>query len=378
MSAADASFRGTNAAQLRVLVIGSVGPNQDRLLALARHVSSLVYAYTEFHPNLIRLEPQIPCIAIARRNLVPQVEFLVARYSIDVIYSLLNASDESTEVTLELLDSSLNTPIVRHYKEHPCVATREEKRVLCETDGQIYINEESYDYFAATYHVAPSSAHILDADMISEKYMSNDLVAKKHVGDNQPHLLVAGGMTMLNDRLDVRELCQTMNLRKVHVHLYGYMACEQDGRLIVGDAATTRCYEELQTSCPYVHLHQYIPPDQFARTWSQYDAGFMHPRVSPSDRGARFEELNLPYRYSAYLAAALPLAVPDEGQRAMKRFVQEQHVGFVYSDYEELSEILHDYAHLDSMSSAISKRRKEYSFDAAAGRLAAILAQYAR
>jgi hypothetical protein len=207
--------------------------------------------------------------------------------------------------------------------------------------------------------------------------MFDDLEEKQHTKDGEPHLLVAGGMSILNDRLDVRELCQTMNQLKVHVHLYGYMASERGGRVIVGEAATTRCYEEMGARYPYVHLHRFIPPELFSRTWSQYDAGFMHPRVAANDQCARFEELNYPYRYTAYLAAALPLAVPDTGQRAMKRLVQDQQIGFVYSDYEELGEILHDYTSLDSMSKAISKRRKEFSFDAAAGRLAGILAQYA-
>lgn len=367
-----------NPSKLRILVLGSLGPNQDRILALSKHVSHLVFAYTEFHPNLLHLDPQLECVAAARRNLAPQIRSLIARHGINVVYSLLNAPDESTEATLELLDEGLEVPIVRHYKEHPCLPTLEERRVLLETAGQIYINNESFEYFRSAYQVRASSAHIMDADMISERYMSDDFALKEHTSDGKPHLLVAGGMSILNDRLDVRDLCFEMNRQEIHVHLYGYMAREHENRLIVGDPDTKRSYEELQERLPYVHWHQYISPRHFCEVWSRYDAGFMHPRVDRTDKAARFEELNLPQRYTAYLAAGLPLAVCREGQSAMKRFVEEKQIGFVYSDYEELGEILHDRSYILALNGQVRAKRKEFSFEASADHLARILECYAR
>src|SRR5712692_4903905 len=119
-------------------------------------------------------------------------------------------------------------------------------------------------------------------------------------------------------------LCEEMSKRRVHVHLYGHMMTESDQCPIVGDAATRRAYEHLQTRLPYLHLHEYIHPEKFCSVWSRYDAGFMHPRVPKTDKAARFEEMNLPYRYTANLAAGLPLVVPREGQRAMRTFVEQQ------------------------------------------------------
>lgn len=362
-----------NLSRLRVLVLGSLGPNQDRILALATRVSGLVYAYTEFHPNLVRLEPHITCVPLARRNLVPQVRYLLARHCITVVYSLLNAFDDSTEVTLEILDHGIQSPIVRHYKEHPCIPTFEERRVLLETDAQVYINSESFEYFRKAYDVRSRSAHIMDADMIAERYMHDDFAPKARCEDGQPHLLVAGGMSICNDRLDVREVCEEMSKRRVHVHLYGYMVTEINDRPIVGDPATRRAYEDLQVQLPYVHLHEYIQPEHFCSVWSRYDAGFMHPRVQMRDKTARFEEMNLPYRYTAYLAAGLPLVVPREGQRAMREFVEQQRIGLVYSDYDELAEKLYDTAAVVSLSSVVREKRKSFSFDSNADKLVRIL-----
>ena len=363
--------------KLRILVIGSLGPNQDRILALSQRVQRLAYAYTEFHPNLVRLETEIPCIPLVRRNLTAQIQYLIARYDINVVYSLLNAADQSTEVTLDLLDSGLEIPIVRHYKEHPCVPTLQERRVLLETAGQIYINVESYEYFRSVYEVSVSSAHIMDADMIAERYMTNDLSPKLSTVDGKPHLLVAGGMSTLNDRLDVRKLCNEMNKRHVHVHLYGYMVSETNNSRIVGDIRTQQSYEELAAKLSYVHLHPYIYPDRFSAVWSQYDAGFMHSQVFHTDQAARFEELNLPYRYTAYLAAGLPLLVPSKGQAAMRNFIEREGIGFVYSDYADLAEQLYNTAKMSTLTARILDKRKCFSFDGCADQLLRVLESYA-
>lgn len=363
--------------KLRILVLGSLGPNQDRILALSKRVRRLVYAYTEFHPNLVRLESQVPCVPLARRNLAIQVRYLIALHDINIVYSLLSATDESTEVTLELLDSAIETPIVRHYKEHPCIPTLEEQRVLLETAGQIYINIESYEYFRAVYGVSSSSAHILDADMIAARYMSEDFGPKLRDEDREPHLLVAGGMSTLDDRFDVRELCKQLNKRRVHVHLYGYMVTQIDNRPLVGDHATQHAYEELAAQLSYVHLHSYIQPEQFCSVWSRYDAGFMHSQVVHTDKAARFEEMNFPYRYTAYLAAGLPLVVPRIGQSAMRNLVEREGIGLVYLDYSDLAEKLHDDAGISTLNARTRQKRKGFSFDSCADELLRILETYA-
>ncbi len=361
---------------LRILIIGSLGPNQDRILALSNRVERLVYAYTEFHPNLLRLSSNVSSVPLVRRNLPAQVEYLIALHNINVLYSLLNAADNSTEATLELLDHGVKVPIIRHYKEHPCVPTREERRVLLETAGQIYINNESFDYFKSVYRVTESTAHILDADLISEHYMTNDFALSAYQEDGEPHLLVAGGLSANHGRLDVRELCREMNNLRVHVHLYGYMVKETNNAQITGDPDTRRIYEELAGELTYVHLHRYVEPKDFCSNWSRYDAGFMHSKVSTSDIAARFEEMNLPHRYSAYLAAGLPLVVPSEGQSAMKRLIEREGFGFTFSTYNELANILHNRAAISALGHTARSKRRLFSFDASVAELIRILEIY--
>jgi hypothetical protein len=361
---------------INVLVLGCLGPNQNRILSLAKAVNRVVYAYTEFHPAQILLEGIVQ-VAIPRRNMSQLIEYLLIKYEINVIYSLLNSHDESTEITIELLDLGLGIPIVRHYKEHPCYPTLEEKKVLLETAGQIYINQESFEYFHSVYGVDQSTAHCLDADMISGQYMTDKFQKKLSDDDNKPHLMVAGSLSTMRDRLDMRELCIEMNKREVYVHLYGNMVNEdQHGYQILRDKGTQMKYEELATSLKYVTLHSFISPEMFAYEWSRYDAGFMHAILPSSHLTAQFEEINMPYRYSAYLSAGLPICVPDSGQTAMRRFVVENNIGFEFGDYDDLSDILYDKTNLRATQKYVLERRTEFSFDYSVNKLVNILNKY--
>lgn len=358
--------------------MGCIGPNQNRLSLLARdaNVRHVIYAYTKFHPNQLLLD-SISQVAIPKENITEFIKSIVLKHEINIIYSLLNAHDESTEVTIELLDSGIEIPIVRHYKEHPCFPTVEEKRVLTETAGQIYINRESFEYFRSVYGVNESTAHILDADMISACYMTDNLQGKLSAVDGRPHLLVAGSISVLNDRLDVRELCVEMNRRNVCVHLYGNMVGEDsEGSQTFNDKDATLAYQELTETLNTITLHSYIKPETFAFEWSKYDAGFMHAPVPASHPTAQFEEINMPYRYTAYICAGLPICVPKFGQSAMKKFIEENNLGFAYDSYEELSELLHKQEVLQLYLEGVIQRRKEFSFEFSIPKLVEILSKY--
>lgn len=367
-----------NDARLSILVVGSLGPNQTRIGALSALGHHVIYLYTEFLPEILRISDAVVCIPAVRRNLAEQVRALVAQYEVQVIYSILNAHDLSTELTLELLSGKIGIPIVRHYKEHPCVPTVEERCVLLETDGQIYINEESYEYFRSAYNVRANSAHILDADMLPEAYMLDNFSTKSRCIDGEPHILVAGGLSASHDRLDMRELCLEMDHRRVHVHLYGYMkGTSPEGRPKVPDPATRAIYQKIASRSRYVHLHKYIGPEDFSGLWSRYDAGFMHAKVGSSHEESKFEQMNLPHRYSSYLAAGLPLLVQKGGQEAVEALIEKNNIGFVFDTYDDLADILYDKAIVLNCANVIKTRRRDFSFDHCAPILIEVLKHYA-
>jgi hypothetical protein len=280
---------------------------------------------------------------------------------------------------LELIDGGVDLPLVRHYKEHAATPNQHERRMLLETDGQIYINHQSLEHFRALYGVPEWSAHIMDGDLIAARYMTDDFAPKLRHQDNEPHLLVVGNLAMSNNRQDMRALCEAMHKRRVHVHLYGnYVGTDVQGRHVAGHAPTRRVYERMAQALRYVHLHPYIGRDAFTREWSRYDAGMMHVPSHPAEAYAQFEQMNYPYRYSAYLAAGLPLAVQHAEQDAMKTLVQQHGIGLVYRDYDDLAEQVRDVQHMARLDDQARTQRTAFSFDAQAPHLVDILHQYAR
>jgi hypothetical protein len=308
----------------------------------------------------------------------PALRDALGDFDANVIYALLNAYDGSVEAVCELLEVGLGVPIVRHYKEHACLPWEPERRNLLETSAQVYVNRESFEHFQRLYGIRADSAHLLDADMISAKHMTDRFSLKLRVADGVPHVLIAGSVSASNDRYDVRAICIELDRRRIHTHLYAkFVGLDTSGSIVSRDKNAEETYRRIERELDYVHLHDPVPPCDFTETWSQYDVGMMHARVDDRDQASAFQRLNLGHRYSAYLAAGLPLVVQRGGQDAMERFIQEQEVGLVFEDFGKLEALLRDERMLAELTLEVRARRRLFSFEAVTPTLLQILAAYA-
>ncbi len=60
----------------------------------------------------------------------------------------------------------------------------------------------------------------------------------------------------------------------------------------------------------------------------------------------------------------------------MKRFINDNSIGFCFKDYDELSDILYNKNH-PKIQNIVKDKRTEYSFDFSVNKLVAILEKYA-
>jgi hypothetical protein len=364
---------------MNILIAGRLGRYAERINALEALGHTLVYCTMPAPvqrplPDDLK-NPAIPQVVVTPRNAAELVRRLLSEYEIDVIYSLKNVWDGSLELLAIILDANVGVPVIRHYKEHYCRPSELERRSLMETDAQIYINNESLEWFRDTYQVRLNTAHVLDTDYLPAKYMTDEFRLKLFDNDGIPHLLMAGGLADNEGRSDVRDLCREMRRRGIVTHLYGrkFVGHDAAGVWGVGHECSRREYERLEQSGD-AQLHDHVDPRQFVREWSVYDAGLMHPARPGSDGAAFF---NYPNRLVPYLAAGLPLAQQSGEHRAMERLIRDEGVGFLYRDGAELAEVLHDRILLARLSAQVRARRHAYSAEAKAPALAAILARYA-
>lgn len=366
---------------MNILLAGLLGRYADRVLALKRRGHQLVYC-TMPPPAQRPLaddlkDPTIPEYILDRRTAGRTVARIVDKHQIDVVYSMKNVWDGSLELVAAMLDAGVG-PIVRHYKEHFLRPDELERRSLTETAGQIYINAESYAYFRQTYQVSEATAHILDTDYLPARYLTDDFHPKLSDLDGRPHVVLAGGVSVTGGRNDARALITALADRRIHVHLYGrkYVGPNAKGVWVVGSDAVREAYEAL-TATGYVHLHDHIEPSRFVPEWSRFDAGLMHVNAADT-HDAPFQRMNYPNRLAPYLAAGLPVAQQIGGQDAMERLVRQAGIGFLYHDYAELADLLHDRVRLRELTDNVLKRRHEFSYEHHVDELVDILRRYAR
>ncbi|HUS13522.1 MAG TPA: hypothetical protein VM536_00710 [Chloroflexia bacterium] len=305
---------------MRLLLLGALGPYPERLS------SFIADGHQIWWVNTLPPGPppeDVPGVAIcalsslatggATEHAADGLVTLIAREHIEVVYSLLNIWDGSVQITAALLRHGCPVPLVRHYKEHYMQPWDDERLSIEQATGAIFINAESREYFAGVYRL-PARTACVDPDLLPRRYLAGPLQPKLSAGDHRPHLLIAGTVTDDGGRYDYRPLIAQLTAHGAHVHLYGLFKRMQPNGQMPYSAEVEATYRGL-TADGLLHLHAPVPPARFVEAWSPYDAGLLHMRRDDD----RFRALNIPNRYSAYLAAGVPVAMPRDSMPAMQR-----------------------------------------------------------
>jgi hypothetical protein len=344
---------------MRLLILGSAGPYPERLSSFINEGHQLWYVCTEWQHkgdprftgittyNFYELGTSIPAV-------IEKVLHLITSEHIEAVYSLLNVWDGSNKATAALLAHGCPVPLIRHYKEHYFSAFEDECKVLEQSTGILFINEESLNYFNSLYNL-PKHTACIDADLIPCRYVSTNFQPKLSSRDNSPHLLIVGTASVDGGRYDYRETINELTNAGAHVHLYAlFKELTKTGQLSISNAAEAAYHDVGRPG--YLHFHQTIPPERFVEEWSKYDAGLLHiPRADDP-----FRTLNLPNRYSAYLAAGVPVALAAGTMPAMQRQLEQLGAGIIYNNLAELVERLPN----EEAASRARKVRNEVTFEA--------------
>jgi hypothetical protein len=318
---------------MRLLILGALGPYPERVRTFLNHQHQLWYVSTLGSPAPlagVTTYSWHELAASAEQATVRLLE-LIDSERIEAVYSLLNVWDGSNAVTALLLQQGCPVPVIRHYKEHYLRSYPDEQICIEQSTGVLFINPESQAYFGQVYQL-PQHTACLDADLLPQQYLAGTFQPKLSAQDGQPHLLIAGTVTDDGGRYDYRPLICELTACGAHVHLYGLfrrLAAAQG--LLYDTEMVAAAYRALPTG-NRLHVHAPIGPEHFVSEWSCYDAGLLHmPRTDDA-----FRTLNLPNRYSAYLAAGLPVALPAGEMSAMQRQLEVMGAAVIYRDSADL------------------------------------------
>ncbi|WP_369258689.1 glycosyltransferase family 2 protein [Geodermatophilus amargosae] len=361
---------------LRVLVVGELAFNPERVLALAERGHSLTGLWTDQGLGDATVGP-LPF------GHVPDLDRdrwrdEVAALAPDVVWAQLNWRAVPFAHTVRRAFPGL--PFVWHFKEAPQRSlVRGEWPLLadlvCGADAVLLATEEERDWFALALsgRVDPARLGVLDGDLPKRDWLDAPLSPRLSDADGQPHAAVVGRPAGLD--LDwVLALAD----RGVHTHLHGQV------RAPGATGSWTGWLDEALARAPgFVHVHPAVGPEDWVRELSRYDAGWLHrfDAVNGGDlRRATWDDLNSPARLPVLLAAGLPLlqqANPGSVV-SVERVLREDGTGLLYRSADDVAAVLAGEVATRAGHAAAMAARERHVFDAHADRLVDLFRSVAR
>lgn len=349
---------------LRVLLVGELSFNPERVLALAERGVRLAGLWTPdglghdtVGPLPFGAIPDLP--ADGWRDWRP-----------DVIYAQLNW--RAVPFALEVLRGRGGVPFVWHFKEAPQRSlVRGEWPQLAEltggADAVVLSSPEERRWFelALPGRLDPARTLVLDGSLPKADWFGGRAAARLSARDGEAHTVVLGRPVGLDPAF-----LAALAAHRVHVHVHG----PRDGP----GAGWRDWLAAARRAAPgHVHLHPAVDQRGWVRELSRYDAGWMH-RVRSANGGdlrrATWDDLNHPARIGTLMAAGLPMLQRENPgcTVAVDALVRDTGAGLLHTDADDLAAGLTD-ARLDAARRAVAAVRERFTFDAHVDDLLALL-----
>jgi glycosyltransferase involved in cell wall biosynthesis len=339
---------------LKILLAGSLGFNPERIVALEEHGHKLYGLWLQGVHTWDAAGP----LPFGNIDDIPYDDHWVDRVRAvkpDIIYALLNW--HVLPLIRSVLDARLDIPLVFHLKEGPFICLEHGqwpllRRILLESDGQVFISPENVEWFQLTLDGAldPERIMVLDGDLPKLDWMTNDWSSKLSESDGEIHTVCPGRPLGLDPFDAIAEA-------KIHVHFYGEHFHEWFPTWARKGVATG-----------YMHLHPTVDPDGWVRELSQYDAAWLHVFDSANAgdlRRANWDDLNVPARLGTYAAAGLPWIVKDNhsARVAVQELARRHDVGVFFNDFADLAQQLRDRQRMTQLAANMRAARHQFAFD---------------
>ncbi|MGK5448191.1 glycosyltransferase [Streptomyces radiopugnans] len=356
---------------LRILLVGELAYNPERVLALAERGHRLHGLWTPHGLGASTVGP----LPFGHVTDLPRTGWAdaVRHLRPDVVYALLNW--RAVPFAHEVLRTVPEVPFVWHYKESPQASIRRGEwpllaDLVAHSDAQVYSSPEERDWFARALpgRTDPSTALVLDGDLPKAEWFDGPRGRRLSEDDGEVHTVVLGRPLGL-DAAFVTSLAR----QGVHLHFHGLVDAPGP------KGAWTSWIGDARRAAPgRVHVHPHVDQRHWTRALSRYDAGWLH-RVRGDNGGdllrATWDDLNYPARIPPLMAAGVPvLQQRSPGSVvAAERLVEQLGIGVLYDGAEDLAARLHDTAGRGLLGNAVRAHRERFTFDAHADGLLALL-----
>ncbi len=342
---------------LRVLLVGELAHNPDRILALEEQGHELhgLWTDTPVWFNTVGPLPFGHVTDVPRRCWREEVLHLRP----DVIYALLNW--QTIRFAHEVLTAGLGVPFVWHFKEGPFFARMHGLwphlvDLHTRSDGVIYSSPELRYWFEAT---VPASAGrpslVVDGDLPKAEWFGAERSPLLSSRDGAVHTVIPG-----RPMGPEPEVLGALAEADVHVHLYSEKAAAQMRDWVA----------EVERVAPdHFHFHPQVDQREWVSEFSQYDAGWLHSFES-ENRGdpyaATWDDLNYPARMGTLAAAGVPMIQRDNtgSMVATQALARTKDLGLFWHDADDLVSQLRDHSRMVTLRESVWRQRSTFTFDA--------------
>jgi len=348
---------------LTILLVGELGYNPERVLALAERGHRLFGLWTPDGCGFNSVGP----VPFGHVEEVPRSSWrqAVARIRPDVIYALLNW--HAVPFAHHVLTENPGIPFVWHFKESPFAAIErglwpQLLELHLRSDARVFSSDEMRDWYET---VVPDAVRddltiVQNGDLPKAEWFSSKRSVRLSETDGQVHTVCAGRPFGIYPNL-LAELAA----RDVHTHFHGPTW---------GDWWRGWIADAHRLAPNHVHLHATVWQPDWVRVFSRYDAAWLHVFRSRNEGDVRrsvWDDMNLPARLGTYAAAGLPLLQPEHRGAVVstQTLARELDVGVFLDDVDIFAEDLADETGMSRRRAAMWRVREDFTFDRHADRL---------
>jgi hypothetical protein len=342
---------------LRILLVGELAYNAERVLALEEQGHSL-YGLWMRDPSWFNTVGPLPFGHV--RDL-PREDWRAAIRELrpDIIYAQLNW--QTVPFAHEVMLATPGIPFVWHFKEGPFICLEKGffpqlLELYRHADGQIYSSPEMRDWFDTVCPGLSGSAPslVLDGALPKREWFAAEPMPLLSREDGEIHTVVPGRPIGLHPHT-VDELAR----HGVHLHFYGDFTQGQWREWIANAGALAP---------RHLHLHANVAQDRWVEEFSRYDAGWLHCFASRNGgelRRADWDDLNYPARIATLAVAGLPMIQRDNGGAivAAQALARRLDIGLFYDGIEDLAAQLREAGRMESLRANVWRQRAQFAFD---------------
>ena len=342
---------------LKVLLVGELAHNPERILALAERGHELHGLWTD-DPVWFNTVGPLPFGHVAE---VPRERWREAVHELqpDVVYGLLNW--QAVPFVHEVLAADLGVPFVWHFKEGPWFSLQHGHWPMLadlhlRSDGVVYSSPELRDWFGVTLPATRQRPSlVLDGDLPKAEWLVGEQSPLLSEQDGEVHTVIAG-----RPMGPPPEVLGELARAGVHVHVYSEKVHAQMRDWV----------EACRRLAPdHLHLHSQVDQADWVRVFSQYDAGWLHDIRSTNGgdlHAATWDDLNYPARMGTLAAAGVPMLQRDNAGHvvATQALCRERDLGLLWREPADLVDALTDRERMSLLRKSVWSQREHFTFDA--------------